>query len=382
MNEEKYFFNWSYCELVKTKTGDKNVDGEANRFFKATMDFCKDVRGAIKSYLEALAKVFMGQGYSELEMRVNGEMLDQYICYDYTEFDKKKRFTVFTDADFMQQNNIGRNIYTMPAKKHDPNVNVSMVLPVTESMEKKFDEMKQEPFPLYIKKYLTKLGIYDECLTIHLDEENVNIDFSNVIMMAYTVLEEKIGNGITMKFFFSDSGVVGFTESESSAQMGRLPEIEVDESVFTDEPDKKWYLNLSSILINPITDYEKAGMSRDEYESLAREYLGDYTEHLMQKVDSGKPFEIYAFANLNNICGEQILDIANGIRKCFLFNMEMAHRLEMDFENIPDEYQPHGVVGDKMEVFNSVFAFSSDFQLIEIPLMSQNDLWEMVMTRY
>lgn len=382
MNEERYFFNWSCCELVMTKTGDKAIDSEANKFFRATMDYCKEVRSNIRSYLEALASVLNGQGYNALEMRVKGEMLDQYICCDYEETDQKKRFTVFTDVDFMEQNNIGRNLYEVPAKKYDPNVKVSMILPVTESMEKKFEEIKQDPFPLYIKKYLTKLGIYEECLAIHLDEEDTDIDFMNVIMMAYTVLEEKIGSGVTMKFFFSDGGIVGFTESESSAEMGRLSEIEVDESIFTDEPDQKWYLNLSSICIHPITDYESAGMTREEYESLARAYLGDHTDALMRKIDSGNPFEVYAFTKRNHLCGEEILEMTDGIRKCFLFNMEMAQRLAIDLEDFPDAYQPHGFIDGEMEVFQSLFAFSRDFRLVEIPLMPMEDAWELVLTRY
>lgn len=51
MNEERYFFNWSCCELVKTKTGDKNVESETNKFFKATMDFCKEVRSVISGHI-------------------------------------------------------------------------------------------------------------------------------------------------------------------------------------------------------------------------------------------------------------------------------------------------------------------------------------------
>lgn len=282
----------------------------------------------------------------------------------------------------MRENDIGRCVCKEADKKYDSNLDVAMLSPLTEKMEEEFNKIKNEPFPLQIKEYLTELGIYDECLAIKLDEDRENVDFINVVKVAYDILSDKIGDGITIKLIISDGGYIYFTESESSKNLGRLPEIEVDKSFLLNMSDKKWHMNIASISIVPFTDYQSIGLERNEYEAIAYDYFGDDVKKLMYGIDEGEPFDIYVFAKFNKQSTSAILEMVEKIHKCFMFNMEMVKYMEISPEMLPDKFFPHGMEDGEMNIFYSIFIFSEDFQLVEIPLTPDSDEYNITFTRY
>lgn len=376
MYEKEGTFNWCFTEVTKVKTGDKKVDQMANRFFTATMEFCKEIRSSYKSIAKALSSILCTENMS---FPVNDEQIDNFVKNNCFEEKGCKKLSFF--LDFESASELFKSEFSIHKKNTDSDVNVSMVTPVTESMEQKFDEVKSHPFPEKIKNYLTKLGIYDICLEQQSDEEAMDIDFSNVIVEAYFVLEEKLRNAIIIKSLIMEDGYSGYIESDSAKKTPRLPEIETDFSVFSNEPDREWYVNMKCISINAITDYEGAGLTKKEYEDIAVEYLGEMGKCISERLDS-EPIIFDAYFEANTQSYEEISEVVEGIGKMIRFNLEIAQRLNMDLEHFPDEYLPFCIINVKKEPINTIMFFSDNLKLVEIPLTPLGVKVPMTLTRY
>ncbi|MBQ8515558.1 MAG: hypothetical protein IJ496_09190 [Ruminococcus sp.] len=386
MNQEKYTHQWGLTEFVFSAEASET----AKRFRREILELSQEIRRDYRIHLEALEKILDHLGLPVQNEGISEEQLDEGIRILQETVPDGERLMIFVDSDRTEML-LETNTCSMPSEDA---AKMGLAMPeneiqlvgITPELEQKLEQNRREHvFPEMIERFLKNLGIYEEALCVFQDEDDPAFTFTDLFAVSYNILEETIGQEVTMRCFFSAYGQTGFQESDSHKEKHpRSPEKVISKAALLDAPDKIWRCNMSCILIQPVTDCD---LTEDEYRSLALDYFNiEMAEELMSIKDMGKPFECCLRLSLEtNSSG--LLDAVEAFTNILQFNIEIYDRCGMDFEQLPTEIIPHIPVPDEEGGLqripvSSIFVCSDRFELIEIPLSCAGTDTEMILTQY
>lgn len=389
MNNAHGTYTWSFTEFVFTRTGDAETDGRAKHFMERTQKLCEDLRSSYAEFLEVIRHGLLSVGEEEQDDIL--ELLrDDAVHYQHTQTKNGEKLTLFVETERVEQ--VLGEIFSVSEEEAAANgIHISGdggIFELTPEMELMMHSEEKLLLSSMLDGYFHSLGIYEQALAAQEDAESLAADCGNAQCLAYLVLEKEIGSAVTMRHLDVSDGFTRFLGSESERETSTgAQEREIDKSYFADEPEKSWYSNLSGICLQPITNYDAAGLTAEEYRKIAAEHMGtELAAQLLEMAESGESFEAYAGFDL---CGtaQQILFMVDSISAQLRFNLDLIERCEMKPEDVPLSNLPHVIVqiedGSLQRVpCTSLFIFSEDFELVEIPIEADGSDTGMILTQY
>lgn len=330
--------NWCFTLLIRKKTGDKKTDNAASKFFKETMNFYKDTRRSYRETSEAMRRI-MGVSSAAGESALSG-MLDDTVKYRYVQTSNEHRLYFF--GNYYMLDEILADSGELPfSELTEMGLSPGDVVHMTPELENKM-KANRLPFPAPIGNYFKILGVYDACVEIQNNENRENLGFANAVDAVYNSLPENIKNALTLRNVISIGSNIAVSGTEQ-------PEGEVtDSSVFKEAPDKRWYISANSLYVDD-------GSSK--------------TKSLRKCVSFDEVF----------VMADEILKAVERVGNALTENMNVSQE---KLEKEPERSLVFINMNGEPVPLNMLFAFSEDFELVEIPLTSKGAETPMHITKY
>jgi len=342
MNDTAKVLKWECLELTKVQCDDEEVNKAADEFIGATVEFCESIRNSVDWF--DLGVLVINENGEIADDNERAEILDDYLRYTLTE----EKLTIW-----LCETNIRNAIDSQDFEN-------GIAIPISSEGT---SDISMNP----IHDYLENLGILDKVLAL-----DCGICYRNAIDTAYYILSDKLNSVINLRSAMSDdhdsdAEICATIKLNNGGKSVSDFEMTDDISILEKNPEKKWFLNVSGVIIAMAFKQDEIKATQQEYEEAAKEYLGER----MLTVFEQHPEGVSVLWDCNGLCvsGRELIEKVELIRNSIKFNMLMMKT--DNWQDLGADYLPYAELEDDETItyIGEIVAVSEDMEMVRIPLI-------------